>query len=86
MKIVFAKTRFAGPISGADEIAVTYAAELKRAAHETRVLLVHPPANDDPLVMRLRETEVPLSSLASPAFTASLATGRKLARAERSAL
>jgi glycosyltransferase involved in cell wall biosynthesis len=79
MKIIFAKTRFAGPISGADEIAVVYAAELKRVGHETAVLLVHAPSNDDPLVLRLREAEVPLTSLASPAFTASLATGRKLA-------
>ncbi len=60
MKIVFAKTRFAGPISGADEIAVVYAAELKSRGHETAVLLVHAPSHADPLVLRLREAEVPL--------------------------
>src|SRR5215212_9797515 len=65
MKIVFGKTGFAGPISGADEIAVMYAVELKRAGHETGVLLVHQPRGND--------------SLASPGFTASLAAGRKLA-------
>ena len=78
MKILFGKTGFSGPISGADEIAVTYAAELKRAGHSTGMLLVHAPANDDPLAARLRESEVPLTSLASSTFTASLATGRKL--------
>jgi glycosyltransferase involved in cell wall biosynthesis len=79
MKIVFCKTGFAGPISGADEIAVMYAAELKRAGHTPAILLVRPPASDDPLAARLREAGVPLTSLASPAFSASLATGRKLA-------
>jgi glycosyltransferase involved in cell wall biosynthesis len=79
MKILFAKTSFAGPISGADEIAVMYATELKRAGHSTAVLLVHAPAAGDVLVQRLRAADVPLTSLASPAFTASLATGRKLA-------
>ncbi|HEX5832287.1 MAG TPA: glycosyltransferase [Pyrinomonadaceae bacterium] len=79
MKIVFCKTGFAGPISGADEIAVMYASELKRAGHATAMLLVRPPAADDPLAARLRESDVPLTALASPAFSASLATGRKLA-------
>jgi glycosyltransferase involved in cell wall biosynthesis len=79
MKIVFCKTGFAGPISGADEIAVMYALELKRAGHSTALLLVHPPAGDDFLALRLREANVPLTALASPAFTASLATARRFA-------
>jgi glycosyltransferase involved in cell wall biosynthesis len=79
MKILFCKNSFAGPISGADEIAVTYAVELKAAGHSTGMLLVHPPATGDPLVARLRAGEVPVSTLASPAFSASLAAGRKLA-------
>jgi hypothetical protein len=79
MKIVFCKTGFAGPISGADEIAVMYAIELKRAGHSTGMLLVHPPAADDQLAARLRAAGVPLTTLASPAFTASLAAGRRLA-------
>lgn len=79
MKIVYCKTAFAGPISGADEIAVMYAVELKRAGHSTAVLLVHPPAANDSLAVRLRDANVPLTALASPAFTASLAAGRKLA-------
>jgi glycosyltransferase involved in cell wall biosynthesis len=79
MKIIFCKTGFAGPISGADEIAVMYAVEMKRAGHATAMLLVRPPAANDPLAVRLREADVPLTSLASPAFSASLATGRKIA-------
>ena len=79
MKIVYCKTAFAGPISGADEIAVMYALELKRAGHSTTVLLVHPPAANDSLAARLHDAQVPLTALASPAFTASLAAGRKLA-------
>lgn len=79
MKIVFCKTGFAGPISGADEIVVMYALELKRAGHAAAVLLVHPPASDDSLAMRLRDADIPLTALASPTFSASLSTARKLA-------
>jgi glycosyltransferase involved in cell wall biosynthesis len=79
MKIVFCKTGFAGPISGADEIAVMYAVALKRAGHDTALLLVHQPANDDVLAARLRESGVPLTALASQTFSTSLATARKLA-------
>ncbi len=66
-------------MSGADEIVVTYATHLKAAGHSTSVLLVHRPAKSDPFVARLRAAEVPLSTLASTAFSASLAAGRKLA-------
>jgi glycosyltransferase involved in cell wall biosynthesis len=79
VKILFCKNSFAGPISGADEIAVTYAVELKAAGHSTGMLLVHPPASDDPLAERLRTAGVTLTTLASPAFSASLAAARKLA-------
>lgn len=81
MKILLCKNSFAGPISGADEIAVNYAAGLKASGHEASVLLVQPPAGGDPLAARLGAAGVPLSSLASPRFTASLAAGRRLALA-----
>lgn len=79
MKILFCKNSFAGPISGADEIAVTYAIELKAAGHDTSMLLVHTPSKNDPLVERLRDAGVPLTTLASGTFSASLATARRLA-------
>jgi len=79
MKILFCKNNFAGPISGADEIAVTYALELKAAGYVTSMLLVHAPAKNDPLVARLRAANVPLTTLASPTFSTSLATARKFA-------
>lgn len=79
MKVLFCKNSFAGPISGADEIAVTYAVELQTAGHSSSMMLVHPPAGDDPLAARLRAAGVPLTSLASPAFSNSLAAGRRLA-------
>lgn len=60
-------------------MAVTYAVETKAAGHATEVLLVHPPANGDPLAARLRAANVPLTTLASPVFSASLAAARKLA-------
>lgn len=79
MKILFCKNSFAGPISGADEIAVTYAVELKAAGYSTGILLVHPPTSGDPLAARLRAAEVPLATLASTTFSTSLAAARKLA-------
>jgi glycosyltransferase involved in cell wall biosynthesis len=81
MNILLCKNSFAGPISGADEIAVNYAVELKSAGHEAAVLLVQPPAAGDHLAGRLEAAGVPLAALASPRFTASLAAGRKLALA-----
>src|SRR5688500_16997684 len=79
MKVIICKNSFGTPISGADEIAVTYAVELKAAGHTTGILLVHSPAGDDPLAARLSAAGVPLTSLASPAFSTSLAVGRGLA-------
>ena len=85
MKILFCKNSFAGPISGADEIAVTYAIELKAVGHETSVLLVQPPSRHDPLVPRLRAANIRLDTLASKAFSTSVATARGvLIRAMRS--
>lgn len=78
MKILFAKNSFAGPISGADEIAVNYAIELKGAGHQTGMLLVQPPYDSEPLVARLRAADVPIDTLASSAFSNSLAAGRQI--------
>lgn len=79
MKILFCKNSFVGPISGADEIVVTYAIELKRAGHATRILLVQRPPQNDPLAARLRAAGVPLDTLASSAFSTSLTTARRFA-------
>jgi glycosyltransferase involved in cell wall biosynthesis len=78
MNILICKNRFAGPISGADEIAVNYAAELTAAGHQASVLLLEPPAAGDPLAARLSDAGVPLHMLGSPGFGASLALGRRL--------
>src|SRR5258705_428931 len=43
------------------------------------MLSISPPANGAPLAARLGAAEVPLTTLASPAFSASLAVARKLA-------
>lgn len=79
MKVLFCKNSFAGPLSGADEIVVTYALALKAAGHSPNVLLVYPPTNNDPYAARLRAAGAPLDTLASTTFSASLAAGRKLA-------
>ena len=76
MNILFCKNHFAGLISGADEIALTYAIELIAAGHATSILLMQPASKNDPLAARLRAADVPLDSLASTAFSTSLATAR----------
>lgn len=80
MKILFSKSSFAGPISGADEIVATYAIELKKAGHQTSVLLIHAPVAGDSQAARLQSAGVPVSILASPAFSTSLIMGRKVAQ------
>lgn len=79
MKILFCKNTFAGPISGADEIAVSYAIELKKAGNSVSVLLVQAPVPGDSQAARLKDAGVPLSSLASTAFSRSLVLGREVA-------
>ena len=79
MRILFCKNSFAGPISGADEIAVNYAIKLKAAGQTASVLLVQTPPASHPLVQRLRADEVPLDTLASSTFSTSLDTARRIA-------
>ena len=77
MNILFSKSTFAGPISGADEVVTRYAIELKKAGHQTGILLVHSPEPGNPQATHLNAAGVPISILASPAFSRSLAMGRK---------
>jgi len=79
IKVLLCKNSFAGPLSGADEIVVSYAAELKAAGHSPRILLVHRPAGNDPFALRLNAAGVPLHALASLTFSSSIAAARKLA-------
>ena len=77
MKILFCKNSFALPISGSDEIVVAYAIELKQAGHDASVLLVQPPARNNPHAERLRLADVPLDTLASAMVSSSLETARR---------
>ena len=43
MKIALCKSHFFGPVSGADEILVTYAISLRRAGHDVEVVLLYKP-------------------------------------------
>lgn len=77
MKILYSKSTLAGPISGADETVTRYALEMNKAGHQTGILLVHSPEIGNPLVTSLNAAGVPISILASPAFSTSLVLGRK---------
>ena len=79
MKILFSKSTFVGPISGADEIVTRYAIEMKKVGHQTGILLVHSPELGTPQVTHLNTAGVPISILASPAFSTSLTLGRRVA-------
>ena len=79
MKITLCKSHFDGPISGADETLVTYAAQLKKAGKSVSVLLMYLHAEEDQYYQRLLESDVPVSWIASNLTRSSLGAGRKFA-------
>ncbi len=60
MKIALCKTHFFGPISGADEILVTYAISLRQAGYDVAVVLLYKPAENDRFSRRLQHAQVPI--------------------------
>lgn len=60
MKIALCKSHFFGPVSGADEILVTYAISLHRAGHHVEVALLYKPAENDRFCRRLSQAGVPI--------------------------
>ena len=61
MRIALCKSHFAGPVSGADEILVTYAIKLRQAGHDVHVTLLYKHSNKDPFYERLKRNGVPVS-------------------------
>src|SRR5690349_3322953 len=60
MKIALCKSHFFGPVSGADEILVSYAISLHNAGHEVDVVLLYKPTENDRFNRRLRQAGVPI--------------------------
>ena len=60
MKIALCKSHFFGPVSGADEILVTYAISLHRAGHDAAVVLLYKPSENDRFSRRLSQAGVPV--------------------------
>ena len=60
MKIALCKSHFDGPVSGADETVVSYATSLHQAGHETDVVLLYKPSENDRFARRLRQAGVPV--------------------------
>ena len=79
MKILLCKSQLDGPISGADETLVTYAAQLQKAGQGVSVLLMYLHAEEDQYYQRLLESNVSVSWIASNLAQSSLGAGRKLA-------
>lgn len=79
MKIILCKSHFDGPISGADETLVTYAAQLQKAGASVSVLLMYLHAEEDQYYQRLLESDVRVSWIASNLTRNSLSAGRKIA-------
>jgi len=80
MKIMLCKGQFLGPMSGADETLVNYAIQLHKAGHLVSVLLLYPCLPQDEYFVRLRETGIPVRSVASNSSRTVLGSGRKIAR------
>ena len=60
MKIALCKGHFYGPVSGADEILVSYAISLHQSGHEVDVVLLYKPSESDRFYRRLRQAGVPV--------------------------
>ena len=58
MKIALCKSHFYGPVSGADEILVSYAISLHQAGHDVDVVLLYKPLENDRFARRLRQAKV----------------------------
>jgi len=58
MKIALCKSHFYGPVSGADEILVSYATSLHQARHDVDVVLLYKPSESDRFARRLRQAGV----------------------------
>ena len=61
MNIALCKSHFAGPVSGADEILVSYALALHQAGYDVQVVLLFHCAEDDQYYRRLRDAGVEVS-------------------------
>src|SRR5712691_9021439 len=68
MKIALCKSHFFGPVSGADEILVTYAIRLHQAGHDVHVVLLYKPAENDRYYERLRQSGVAASYIIQHSF------------------
>ena len=79
MKITLCKSHLEGPISGADETLVTYAAQLRKAGLSVSVLLMYLHAEEDQYYQRLLESDVPVCWIASNLTQSSLGAGRRFA-------
>ena len=71
MKIALCKSHFFGPVSGADEILVSYAISLHRTGHDVEVVLLYKAPENDRFCRRLRQAGVPVVNVIdrSLAFT-----------------
>jgi glycosyltransferase involved in cell wall biosynthesis len=63
MKIALCKSHFFGPVSGADEILVTYAISLRRAGYDVEVVLLYKPPDTDRFCRQLRQARVPIVNI-----------------------
>jgi glycosyltransferase involved in cell wall biosynthesis len=63
MKIALCKSHFFGPVSGADEILVSYATALHRSGQDVEVVLLYKPSDGDRFYQRLRNAGVPVAHI-----------------------
>ena len=72
MKVALCKSRFVGPVSGADETLVTYALQLRDAGHDVRVVILYPHSARDPYYQRLTAAGIPVATIVRRAWIFSL--------------
>ena len=79
MKVVLCRSCFRGPIDGAGETLVTYAAELSRAGHQPSVLLMYPHPTESQYTDRLKRLDVEVSHVTSHPVEGTLSIMRRVA-------
>jgi glycosyltransferase involved in cell wall biosynthesis len=80
MRIALCKSRFAGPVSGADETLVAYAIHLRKAGHDVHVVTLYPYSERDPYYRRLTAARIPVVAIVGSAWAfALLQLARRLA-------
>src|SRR2546430_14037646 len=68
LKIALCKSSVLGPLSGADEVLVNYAVQLRQREYDVEVVLLYAPNEHDQYLRRLQSNGVPVTVIVTKSF------------------